>query len=61
MASARSGMALGPIQRLFDEGTLTGLTDAQLVERFLDRRDEGAFAALVRGTARWSWRSAGVS
>ena len=47
MASARSGMALGQIQRLFDEGTFTGLTDAQLVERFLDRRDEGAFAALV--------------
>ncbi len=47
MASARSGMPLGPIQRLFDEGTLTGLTDAQLVERFLDRRDEGAFVALV--------------
>src|SRR5439155_560172 len=47
MASARSDMALGQIQRLFDEGTLTGLTDAQLVERFLDRRDEGAFAALV--------------
>ena len=46
MASARSGMALGQIQRLFDE-TFTGLTDAQLVERFLDRRDEGAFAALV--------------
>jgi RNA polymerase sigma factor (sigma-70 family) len=40
-------MALGQIQRLFDEGTLTGLTDAQLVARFLDRRDEGAFAALV--------------
>src|SRR4051794_37429557 len=47
MASVPSGMALGQIQRLFDEGTLTGLTDAQLVERFVDRRDEGAFAALV--------------
>ncbi len=47
MASVRCGMALGQIQRLFDEGTLMGLTDAQLVERFLDRRDEGAFAALV--------------
>jgi RNA polymerase sigma factor (sigma-70 family) len=47
MANARSGMALGQIQRLFDEGSLTGLTDAQLVERFLNRRDEGAFAALV--------------
>jgi RNA polymerase sigma factor (sigma-70 family) len=40
-------MALGQIQRLFDEGTLTGLTDAQLLERFLGRREEGAFAALV--------------
>ncbi len=47
MASARPGMALQQIQRLFDEGTLLGLTDAQLLERFLDRRDEGAFAALV--------------
>jgi RNA polymerase sigma factor (sigma-70 family) len=40
-------MAFGQIQRLFDEGTLTGLTDAQLLDRFLTRRDEGAFAALV--------------
>jgi RNA polymerase sigma factor (sigma-70 family) len=47
MASGRTGMALGQIQRLFDEGTLTGLTDAQLINRFLTGRDEGAFAALV--------------
>ena len=47
MASARSGTALGQVQRLFDEGTLTGLTDAQLLERFLSRRDESAFAFLV--------------
>ena len=47
MASARSGNALGPIQRLFDEGTLTGLTDAQLLDRFLTGRDESAFAFLV--------------
>ena len=47
MASARPGMALGPIQRLFDEGTLTGLTDSQLLNRFLAQQDEAAFAALV--------------
>ena len=47
MASASSGMALGQVQRLFDEGTLTGLTDAQLLDRFLSRRDESAFAFLV--------------
>jgi RNA polymerase sigma factor (sigma-70 family) len=43
----RSGAALGQVGRLFDEGTLTGLTDSQLVENFLGRRDERAFAALV--------------
>ncbi len=47
MASGRAGLALGTIQRLFDEGTLTGLTDAQLLDRFLTRRDEAAFDALV--------------
>ncbi len=47
MASARSGTALGEIQRLFEEGTLTGLTDAQLLDRFLTGRDESAFAFLV--------------
>jgi RNA polymerase sigma factor (sigma-70 family) len=40
-------MALGQIQRLFDEGTLTGLTDAQLLARFLNGRDEEAFGVLV--------------
>ncbi len=39
MASARSGTALGEIQRLFEEGTLTGLTDAQLLDRFLIGRE----------------------
>ena len=47
MASGRSGIALGQIRRLFDEGTLTGLTDAQILERFVAGRDEGAFAILV--------------
>ncbi|MGP0066676.1 MAG: sigma-70 family RNA polymerase sigma factor [Isosphaeraceae bacterium] len=47
MASGRSGMALRQIGRLFDEGTLTGLTDGQLLDRFVARRDEGAFAILV--------------
>ena len=32
---------------LFDDGSLVGLTDRQLIERFNHRRDEAAFAALV--------------
>jgi hypothetical protein len=37
----------GQIQRIFGEGTLTGLTDAQLLDRFVTGRDEAAFSALV--------------
>src|SRR5262245_52807511 len=47
------------IRSLFDEGTLAGQSDAQFLERFVDRRDDRAFAALVdrhgpmvRGTCR---------
>lgn len=38
---------LDEIRRLFGEGTLAGLTDAQLLERFAARGDGEAFAALV--------------
>jgi RNA polymerase sigma factor (sigma-70 family) len=47
MASAPMGAALRQIQRVFGEGTLSGLSDSQLLEKFLDGRDEAAFAALV--------------
>ncbi len=33
--------------RLFEEGTLAGLSEGELLERFLARRDESAFAVLV--------------
>jgi RNA polymerase sigma factor (sigma-70 family) len=46
MASAQLGTALQHIHRLFAEGSATGLSDGQLLERFLARRDEAAFAAL---------------
>ncbi len=48
MATARLGAALRQIQTLFDgAGTVAGLTDAQLLDRFVAHRDEAAFAAIV--------------
>jgi RNA polymerase sigma factor (sigma-70 family) len=48
MASLRRDAALRQIDRLFGEGTLGGLSDARLLERYLAERDELAFEALVR-------------
>jgi RNA polymerase sigma factor (sigma-70 family) len=48
MAGMRSDGALRQIDRLFGEGTLAGLSDARLVERYVAHRDELAFEALVR-------------
>ena len=47
MASVRLGAALRQIRGLFEAGTVAGLTDGQLLDRYLTRRDESAFAALV--------------
>ena len=47
MATAFRSGALGHIRHLFEEGTCTGLSDARLLERFVTRGDESAFAALV--------------
>src|SRR4051812_28197189 len=47
MAIETRGVALGQLNRLFAEGVVAGLTDAQLLERFLARGDAGAFEALV--------------
>jgi RNA polymerase sigma factor (sigma-70 family) len=46
----RAGLVLEPLRTLFAAGTTAGLTDAELLERFASRRDDGAeaaFAALV--------------
>ena len=47
MTSITRSAVLRPIYELFEQGTLTGLSDEQLVERFVARRDEAAFEALV--------------
>ncbi len=50
MASRDRGITLESLNTLFNVGTVGGLTDAQLIERFTTRRDEAAdlaFRALV--------------
>jgi RNA polymerase sigma factor (sigma-70 family) len=50
MSNRYRGFACRPLDALFNEGTVVGLTDAQLLERFTSRRDasaELAFEALV--------------
>jgi hypothetical protein len=41
------GAVFEQIDRLYREGTLTGLGDAELLERYLTHRDEAAFEMLV--------------
>src|SRR6266404_5186733 len=47
MSSTDRGMVLQQLDRLFRDGTLAGLGDGQLLERYRTRRDEAAFLALV--------------
>ena len=47
MAIETLGVALRQLRGLFAEGTVGGLSDAQLLERFLNRGDAGTFEALV--------------
>ena len=47
MSSTNRGAVFQQIDRLFRDGTLAGLGDGQLLERYLTRGDEAAFEALV--------------
>lgn len=47
MTGRRSRIASSGMDRLFGEGTVAGMTDAELLGRFDDRRDEVALSALV--------------
>jgi RNA polymerase sigma factor (sigma-70 family) len=47
MVSDSLGTALQQVARLFATGTVAGMTDSQLIERFTGHRDELAFEALL--------------
>ena len=48
MANGGAQALAQQIDHLFQAGTLSGLSDAELLERYLLHRDEAAFEALVR-------------
>jgi RNA polymerase sigma factor (sigma-70 family) len=47
MSISANGVVLKRLDRLFRAGSVAGLTDAELLERFVQRRDEAAFEALL--------------
>jgi len=47
MVEREAGGILDPVGRIFREGTVAGLTDAQLLDRYATRRDAAAFEAIV--------------
>src|SRR5262249_55367639 len=48
MASGYRGSVVGSLGWLFEAGTVAGLGEAQLLERFLARGDEAAFEAILQ-------------
>jgi DNA-directed RNA polymerase specialized sigma24 family protein len=47
MKSRHNEAILGNVRQLFGAGTLVGMAEGQLLERFLSRRDEAAFELIV--------------
>jgi RNA polymerase sigma factor (sigma-70 family) len=47
MIQGQSGAVVRQVQRLFEVGTAASVTEGQLLERYLEHRDEVAFEALV--------------
>jgi RNA polymerase sigma factor (sigma-70 family) len=47
MSGSRSGSVLGQFHSLFGRGTLNGMSEALLLERFVAHKDEEAFEALI--------------
>src|SRR5215468_10163010 len=47
MAGGQQGVVLRQIRRVFSVGTVSGMSEDEILERFLERRDEAAFEALV--------------
>jgi Sigma-70 region 2 len=55
MARTQSVSVHHQLRTLFGAGTAAGLDDGELLDRFIDRRDEAAFAALLARHGRLVW------
>src|SRR5215469_4609921 len=47
--------AVGDLQILFEAGPLGGLSDGQLLERFVERREDAVFEAIIRRHGPMVW------
>jgi hypothetical protein len=54
MVSGQSGAVRRELDRVFQYGTVAGLSEAQLIGQFVARRDEAAFEALLTLNQAWS-------
>ena len=55
MVASRKGLMLRDFQRLFSSGSLSGLSDGQLVERYVTRREEAVFESIVNRHGPMVW------
>ena len=55
MVASLKGLIVRDLQKLFSSGALAGLSDGQLVERYVDRREEAVFEAIVHRHGPMAW------
>ena len=55
MSRGNAGVLIRGLEQLFGSGTVSGLGENALVERFVSRRDPAAFEAIVRRHGPMVW------
>jgi RNA polymerase sigma factor (sigma-70 family) len=55
VTASGASVVLRDIQKLFEVGTVVGLSDGQLLDRYIDRREGASFEALVRRHGQMVW------
>jgi RNA polymerase sigma factor (sigma-70 family) len=56
MVVSQKGLAVKDFQTLFSDGAIGGLSDAQLLDRFVDQREEAVFEAIIQRHGPMAWR-----